>query len=316
MKISIRSQHATLHLQKSAMNNLQYAQFARNEYSQFGEDGILEKILEQIPSKDGWCAEFGAWDGIHLSNTFNLIKNKGYRTILIEADKSKFQDLQRNMASFDAVLINEFVAFEGVNTLDKILGRTSIPKNFDFLSIDIDGNDYWIFDSLRDYRPKVICLEYNPSIPNEVEYVQPRDFSVKKGASAMSLCQLAKRKSYDLIATTRCNLFFVDKDLFHLFQIEDNCLSSLRDDSDCRIYTFLGYDGTVIHSKPIYFIWHDFEINPEKLQWFPRFLRTFPPDYSAFQKLLFVAYLIIREPRRTLQRIRAKLKRDLVQKQD
>jgi len=298
------------------MNNFLYSQFARNEYSQFGEDGILEKILEKIESKDGWCVEFGAWDGIHLSNTFNLIKNKGYRPVLIEADKKKFQDLQRNMAPFNAVLINEFVEFEGANTLDNILGRTSIPKNFDFLSIDIDGNDYWIFDSLVDYRPKVICIEYNPSIPNDVDYVQPRDFSVKRGAGAMSLCQLAKRKSYELIATTRCNLFFVDKELFHLFQVEDNKLTSLRDDSSCRIYAFVGYDGTIIYSKPIHFYWHDLDIKSEKHQWLPGFLRTFPSDYSAFQKILFVAYLTFREPLLAWRRIRAKLTGAHVQKQD
>lgn len=290
------------------MNNLQYAQFARNEYSQFGEDGIIEHVLAKIPSKDNWCVEFGAWDGIHLSNTFNLIKNKGYRPVLIEANKKKFQELQRNMAPFDAMLVNEFVTFDGVNTLDKILGRTSIPRDFDFLSIDIDGNDYWIFHSLVDYRPKVICIEYNTSIPNEVEYVQPRDFSVQKGASALSICKLAKQKSYELVVTTSCNLIFVDKEFFHLFQIDDNQLASLRDDAHCRIYAFVGYDGTIIHSKPIYFYWHDFTVNQEELQGIPRFLRTFPSDYSAFQKLLFVAFLFVREPGRTLQRVRAKLK--------
>lgn len=290
------------------MNNFQYAQFARNEYSQFGEDGIIEHVLEIIPNKDNWCVECGAWDGIHLSNTFNLIKNKGYRAVLIEADKNKFKELQKNLAPFDAVLVNKFVTFDGVNTLDKILGRTSIPKNFDFLSIDIDGNDYWIFDSLVDYRPKVICIEYNPSIPNEVEYVQPRNFSVKKGASASSICKLAKQKSYELIATTSCNLIFVDKALFHLFQIGDNQLASLRDDSHCRIFAFVGYDGTIIHSKPIHFYWHDFTIYQEELQALPRFLRTFPSDYSALQKLCFVAFLFVREPMKTLRRVRAKLR--------
>lgn len=290
------------------MNNLQYSQFARNEYSQFGEDGIIEHVLARIPNNDNWCVEFGAWDGIHLSNTFNLVKNKGYHPVLIEADKKKFQELQRNMSPFDAVLVNTFVTFDGVNTLDNILGRTIIPKDFDFLSIDIDGNDYWIFDSLTEYRPKVICIEYNPSIPNDVEYVQPRDFSVQKGSSALSICKLAKQKSYELVVTTRCNLIFVDKALFYLFQVDDNRLTSLRDDSDTRVYAFVGYDGTIMHSKPIHFLWHDFTVNQEELQGLPGFLRKFPSDYSIFQKLLFASFLLVREPRRTLQRARIKLK--------
>lgn len=290
------------------MSEVQFAQFARNEYSQFGEDGIIENLLERIPNRDNWCVEFGAWDGIHLSNTFNLIKNKAYRPVLIEADKKKFKELQKNLAGFDAVLVNEFVMFDGDNTLDNILGRTTIPEDFDFLSIDIDGNDYWIFDSLVKYRPKVICIEYNPSIPNDVEYVQPRDFSVKKGSSALSFCQLAQKKSYELIATTRCNLIFVDKRLIHFFRVDDNRLASLRDDSDIRTYAFVGYDGTIIHSRPIHLLWHDFTIGQEELQPLPVILRKFPPDQGVFRRLLFALFLLAREPGRTLQRVRSKLR--------
>lgn len=290
------------------MNDLQYAQFARNEYSQFGEDGIVEKLLESIPNKDNWCVEFGAWDGIHLSNTFNLIKNKAYRPVLIEADKKKFRELEKNLTGYDAVLVNEFVTFDGDNTLDNILGRTAIPQDFDFLSIDIDGNDYWILDSLVTYRPKLICIEYNPSIPNDIEYVQSRDFSVKKGSSALSFCRLAQQKSYELIATTRCNLMFVDKRLFHLFQVNDNSLASMRNDSDSRIYAFVGYDGTIIHSKPIHLPWHDFTIGQEELQCLPALLRKFPPDQGVFRWLLFALFLLAREPGRTLQRVRTRLR--------
>lgn len=162
-------------------NLIDYSKYARNEYSQFGEDGIIEYIISKLPDKDKWCVEFGAWDGIYLSNTFNLVKNHGYRPVLIEADKKKFQVLQANMASFEAVLLNKFVSFDGANTLDKILEKIGIPIDFDLLSIDIDGNDYWIFDSIVEFRPKIICIEYNPSIPNSVEYIQPRNFLVKRG---------------------------------------------------------------------------------------------------------------------------------------
>ena len=298
------------------MKNIQYAQFSRNEYSQYGEDGIIEHILSLIPNKDNWCVEFGAWDGIHLSNTCNLIKNHAYRSVLIEADIKKFQVLKKNMSPYDSVLVNEFVMFEGANTLDNILGRTHIPKNFDFLSIDIDGNDYWIFDSLTEYRPKVICIEYNPSIPNEVEFIQQRDFSVKKGSSALSICKLAQQKSYELITTTPCNLIFVDKSIFPVFQIEDNQLASLRDDSDSRVYAFVGYDGTIIHSKPINFYWHDVNTKPEDLQSLPWFLRKFPPDYSLFQKLLYSLFILAREPKNALRHANNKLKRMEIRKQD
>ena len=124
-----------------------FSTYAKNFYSQFGEDGIVEEILKNISTNNHWCVEFGAWDGMHLSNTYHLIANHNYKSVLIEADAEKFKTLKKNMSGFDATLINEYVMFSGENTLDKILTRTPIPKDFDFLSIDIDGCDFYIFES-------------------------------------------------------------------------------------------------------------------------------------------------------------------------
>lgn len=287
------------------MNGNKFAAFSRNEYSQFGEDGIIEKLLSIIPQRDQWCVEFGAWDGLHLSNTFNLVKNSGYRPVLIEADGEKFAELEKNMGSFNPVLVNAFVTFDGDSTLDNILRKTGIPIDFDFLSIDIDGNDYWILESIKVYRPKIICIEYNPSIPNAVDYVQQRDFSMKRGASALALCKLAKEKSYELVATTSCNLLFVNREYFDLFEIADNRLSELRDDAHCINYTFVGYDGTVIHSTPIRFYWHDIVVDQEKLQVLPGFLRVFPSDLGILKKSLLFAFLFMLQPASTSHRIKA-----------
>nr|VFK56242.1 MAG: hypothetical protein BECKTUN1418F_GA0071002_10832 [Candidatus Kentron sp. TUN]VFK61659.1 MAG: hypothetical protein BECKTUN1418D_GA0071000_115613 [Candidatus Kentron sp. TUN]VFK62495.1 MAG: hypothetical protein BECKTUN1418E_GA0071001_10812 [Candidatus Kentron sp. TUN] len=61
-------------------------EYRRNVYSQTGEDGIIEKILDIIPRNDKWCVEFGAWDGSFLSNTRHLIEHKGFSAVLIEAE--------------------------------------------------------------------------------------------------------------------------------------------------------------------------------------------------------------------------------------
>ena len=60
--------------------------YSSDTYSQGGEDGIIAKILSLLPETDGWCVEFGAWDGIHLSNVRKLILEKRYRAVLIEGD--------------------------------------------------------------------------------------------------------------------------------------------------------------------------------------------------------------------------------------
>jgi len=68
--------------------------FYKNIFSQFGEDGIIEEILNRLGrNSDKLCCEFGAWDGSHLSNVYNLILNKNFKGILIEADPKKFKNL-------------------------------------------------------------------------------------------------------------------------------------------------------------------------------------------------------------------------------
>ena len=266
--------------------------FSRNVYSQHGEDGIVEEVLRRLASAsalDNWCVEFGAWDGMHLSNTYNLISAKGYKAVLIEADKKKFQTLCRNVPQEDVHKICRLVGFEGEAALDRILASTPIPKDFDFLSIDIDGCDYFIFESVEQYRPKLVCIEYNPTIPNEVEFVQPKDFGIKQGASAKSLALLAARKGYSLIAVTLTNLLFLRLDLLEpVVGPQRNSLESLRDDSEFRVFLFTGYDGTILSNKAsLPMPWHGMQPGLNAFQQLPRALRRLSSDYNFLQKILF-----------------------------
>ena len=62
--------------------------------SQDGEDGIISAIFEKLGVGTGWCVEFGAWDGLKLSNTWDLWHNKGWSAVLIEGETKKFADLK------------------------------------------------------------------------------------------------------------------------------------------------------------------------------------------------------------------------------
>ncbi len=277
----------------------QLAKFAKNEHSQFGEDGIIEEILKRIGMStqiDRWCVEFGAWDGMHLSNTYHLIENHKYQSVLIEGDHKKYQSLCKNIPQANVYKICEFVTFDGDSTLDKILKKTPIPVNFDFLSIDIDGCDYFIFESLNHYRPKIVCIEFNPTIPNEVEFVQEKDFKIKQGTSAKSLVRLAESKDYRLVATTDCNLLFVQNELVEFVVGNEQLdLNTLRDDSRFKTYLFVGFDGTVLSNRNhLSLVWHGLSINMEAFQQLPRVLRKFPSDFSRLQKILFKLLKLIR----------------------
>ena len=140
--------------------------YKENVFSQAGEDGVISRVLSLIPDKNNWCVEFGAWDGKYLSNTCNLIVNHGFSAVLIEADKKKFQKLQENFkGQVKVYAVNRYVGFGEKDNLDEILSDKPCPQDFDFLSIDIDGNDYYAWQAVSRYQPKVVIIEFNPTIP-------------------------------------------------------------------------------------------------------------------------------------------------------
>jgi len=189
--------------------------YIRKVNSQNGEDGIIEKILEIIPQKSNWCVEFGAWDGIHLSNVHNLIENKGFLAVLIESDKHKFRKLQANCSQYSNVFaINKLVGFTPIDNLDNILENTSIPRNFDVLSIDIDGNDFHVWKAISNYQPKLVVIEFNPTIPTSIDFVQSAEHSVKQGSSLLALVKLGKEKGYELVCVLKYNAFFIRKEYY------------------------------------------------------------------------------------------------------
>ena len=264
-------------------------------HSMRGEDGRIEKILEVIDENDEWCVEFGAWDGKHLSNTYNLIENKNYNAVLIEGSSEKFQDLLKNFGNNEKIHpINSFVGFKPEDGLDTLLSKTPIPKNFDFLSIDIDGNDYYTWQAFSEYRPKLICIEFNPTIPNEVEFVQEANPSLNHGCSILSLVKLGKAKGYELVTTTLNNAFFVDKKYFDLFEIADNSPEKLRTDQSRVTWIFSGYDGTVFVRGFSKLDLHNLPFDERRMQMLPKSLRGYADAQHTvkgkFMKVMYRTY--------------------------
>ena len=290
-------------MNKDSLNN-----YSKKIFSQFGEDGIILEILNRLTKKnlDFWCVEFGARDGISDSNTLNLIKNYKYKAVLIEGDKKYFKKLCKNFPQDEIIKINRLVSFDGQNKLDNLLKNTKIPKNFDFLSIDIDGCDYYIFESLSEYRPKLLSIEFNQLIPNAVEFVQKKNFKIKQGCSARSLVNLAKKKNYDLVASTLSNLFFVDKSYSDLISKTPINLDDLIDDKEIQNYIFSGYDGTLQTTKPLKLGWHKIQIKNKHIQPLPSSLRYFPDDYNLLQKIFFLIFREFKDPGRFIRKFLSK----------
>jgi len=267
-----------------------------NTYSQYGEDGVIAEILSRISSTfdiDHWCCEFGAWDGLHLSNTARLIKEENYKAVLIEGEKKRLKDLQSNFPQEGVIKICSFVTTEGPTSINQILERTNIPINFDFLSIDIDGMDYHILKSLK-YQPKLISIEYNPTIPNSIIFVQENNPKIKQGASARSILDLGKSMGYTVIAATDCNLFLLKNEYLSLFTIDLKTLEDLNPKGNDPQVIFSGYDGTLLSNKPnIILNWHG-TFSLTKTQILPKYLRKFSGDYTVTQRRLFECFKILK----------------------
>jgi hypothetical protein len=192
----------------------QYIKYGKNIFTQFGEDGIIEKIFSDLKIIDGIVVEFGAWDGIYLSNVYNLWRYKGFKAILIEGDKNRAEELHKISKKYNKVQsVNVFVNPDKnhFNSIDNILSRSSFNVNNDnlaLMSIDVDSCDYFIFNSLEKYRPKVVIIETNTDKLNEFA-------TYDQGCSLFSLNKLAMSKNYTLVCHTG-NAFFIRNDLMHL----------------------------------------------------------------------------------------------------
>ena len=202
--------------------NIFYNKYNQNVYSQNGEDGIIEELLKRLDISSGWVCEFGAWDGINLSNTFNLVKNMDFSAVYIEGDENKFIDLLKTQSVYKSIVpINEYVHHEhtNINSLDNILKRTNIPIDFDILSIDVDGFDYHIWNSLEFYKPKIVIIEINSGIYPDVEN-HIHTPGLYDGTSFLPTFKLGMKKGYKFVLHTG-NMFFIRNDLYDKLNLKD-----------------------------------------------------------------------------------------------
>jgi hypothetical protein len=209
-------------------SNKFYNKYSNNIYSQNGEDGIIEELLKRLEINQGWVCEFGAWDGKHLSNTYNLV-TKGFNAVYIEGDENRYKDLLKTVEKYPNIVpIKAFVDHnDSENSLDNLLNNTIIPNDFDILSIDIDSFDYQIWKSLKLYKPKLVIIEINSSVKvNNNEHIHtPGKY---QGTGFKPTYDLGLEKGYKFILHTG-NMFFIREDMFDKLDIKyDDPLENFR----------------------------------------------------------------------------------------
>jgi len=190
-----------------------------NVFSQSGEDGIIEEIFNKIGTTNKFFVEIGAGNG-DISNTAYLL-TRGWEGYWIEADKANFKRIMHMYANVigQALMVKHTrVNAEDVETRFR---EAEIPISFDLLSIDIDGNDYWIWKAIEKYRSRVVVIEYNALYPPNVSWVMRynpshvHDGSKYHGASLKVLEELGREKDYQLVGCNFAglNAFFVSSQI-------------------------------------------------------------------------------------------------------
>lgn len=179
----------------------------RNVTSQFGEDGLIEAVFGRIGITNSWCFEVGAADGLYCSNTKTL-RDAGWHSVLIEADPMQFAKLE-SLREPNALLFHEAITqknFEG------LLQQTALPSDADLGVLDIDGMEYWVWEAMRHYRPRVMLVEYAPwNPPGHIpakDDCGPSDQAGKEAIKALGVS-----KGYRPICATHCNLLFIRNQL-------------------------------------------------------------------------------------------------------
>lgn len=222
---------------------LPFQEYRYSVYSQSGEDGIIAHIFQVIGFQSYYAVEFGAWDGIHLSNIRNLILEHDISALFIEGDPDKAKDGIQNYTSYPKVkFATEYVGVKKYRRLDDILDINAVPQNVDIISIDIDGWDYWVWDSLENYRPRVVIVEFNATMYRDWAVINPSDEQTRTGSSARAFVELGVRKGYELLSIVGANLIFCIREEFYKFGNFDNSLEALWPYSEltCLFSTFNG----------------------------------------------------------------------------
>ena len=194
--------------------------FGYRVYSQSDEDGILQEIFRRIGTKSRSFIEIGSGDGLE-NNTLYLLM-QGWHGIWIEASARKVATARSSAGGFirgGALRIER--QFVRAANVDGLLARLASEAEVDLVSLDIDGNDFYVLQALQSISPRVVVCEYNAKFPPDVAWVMEHNESHRWngtdyfGASLKAWEMLLERKGYSLVGCNLlgCNAFFVRKDL-------------------------------------------------------------------------------------------------------
>lgn len=192
-------------------------------FSQWGEDGIIQYLIRQISIENKLFVEFGVEDYTEANTRF-LLQNDNWSGLIIDGSDEKIAQVKKSKLYWRHNLKAEcaFITRENINTL---IEQNGVSGEIGLLSVDIDGNDYWVWQAIDIISPAIVITEYNHRFGSERAVTTPYDpdfvrsqahySNIYYGASLRALSMLGKSKGYELVGCNSAgnNAFFVRGDL-------------------------------------------------------------------------------------------------------
>lgn len=212
-----------IEMKKKYKENLPINSYEFQSFSQFGEDGIIQYLINNIDIKKNFFFEFGV-ENYKEANTRFLLENNNWSGAIIDSNEN-FINLIKSYDcywKYDLKVKKSFITAENINQL---IIELEIPKELGLLSIDIDGNDYWVWKAINSIEPSIVIIEYNARFgPKESVTIPYKENFSRKGSqypniyfgcSLSALYKLGKSKGYSLVATNLNgnNAFFIKTEL-------------------------------------------------------------------------------------------------------
>ena len=190
-------------------------------FSQWGEDGIIDWIISKVNNLPKKFLEIGT-ENYKESNTRYLLISRNWDGFIIESDKKAVSEIksQKIYWKHNLKIKNQFISKENINRTIKSL---KVPKKIGFLSLDIDGIDYWILKELKDLDPIILACEYNSlfgskksiTVPYKKKFYRNKEHysNLYFGASISAFINLLKKRNYIFLGTNSSgnNAFFIKK---------------------------------------------------------------------------------------------------------
>lgn len=191
-------------------------------FSQWGEDGILDWLLDRLPGIPRTFVEFGVED-YREANTRLLLMLRNWRGLVMDGSDAHVRDIRAQDIHWkhDLTATCAFIDRDNINAL---LESAGMRGEIGLLSVDIDGNDYWVWQAIEAVRPMAVVCEYNAvfgdlhriSVPYQADFQRTRAHysNLYFGASLPALIGLGEQKGYRFVGTNSngCNAFFVRND--------------------------------------------------------------------------------------------------------